>query len=321
LSNYKPISDATLADINRANHDAWDASTPKNYEQKERAAIQGESKSKGSTSFNFGHNVKPKKSYEQKERAAIQGESRSKGSTSFKFGANKDANDPAAQGERAAKRDNLVSKRLESGASHKQIQEEIGMEPGEYRQTYQSKDETDAMRIITPEERKAYATKGIKVSKGAIHFKGSETSGGPKGGSKTTHHQGWMHPKSMRVEHQEHTKGDAYPKTLTPEQRKTVASNIKRELKGKTGQARKETRAEMMDPGPSDDSLVPSAKRRLEARSGSTVHVTGLPGESQQKKSEQQFRNGIAHHLKQSRKEIGHEGAREYHKYVKSNLL
>jgi hypothetical protein len=71
------------------------------YESKERAAIQGESRSKGSTSFNFGANkakvlavdpVKRKtpKNYEKRERAAIRGEARSKGSTAFKFGANRD---------------------------------------------------------------------------------------------------------------------------------------------------------------------------------------------------------------------------------------
>jgi hypothetical protein len=46
---------------------------------------------------------------------------------------------------------------------------------------------------------------------------------------------------------------DAYPKTLTPEQRKTAAGNIKKELKGKTGQERAEKRAELMDPGPGDE--------------------------------------------------------------------
>lgn len=73
----------------------WKTKTPKNYESEERKAIQGESKSKSSTSFNFGANAKPKAlgvktpaNYEKKERAAIQGEATSKGSTGFKFGAN-----------------------------------------------------------------------------------------------------------------------------------------------------------------------------------------------------------------------------------------
>ena len=46
---------------------------------------------------------------------------------------------------------------------------------------------------------------------------------------------------------------DAYPKTLKPEERKKAAENIKAELKGKTGQERAEKRAELMDPGPTDD--------------------------------------------------------------------
>jgi hypothetical protein len=46
---------------------------------------------------------------------------------------------------------------------------------------------------------------------------------------------------------------DAYPKTLKPEERKKAAESIKAELKGKTGQERAEKRAELMEPGPSDD--------------------------------------------------------------------
>jgi hypothetical protein len=43
---------------------------------------------------------------------------------------------PAAQGEAAARRDNLVHRRLAEGATHNQIQSELGMPKDEYKQTY-----------------------------------------------------------------------------------------------------------------------------------------------------------------------------------------
>jgi hypothetical protein len=77
------------------------------YEGKEAKAIAGESKSRGSTAFNFGANETQKtrtqrglatpklvktrtpRNYASQERKAIQGEAKSKGSTAFPFGANK----------------------------------------------------------------------------------------------------------------------------------------------------------------------------------------------------------------------------------------
>jgi len=60
--------------------------------------------------------------------------------------------------------------------------------------------------------------------------------------------------------------GDAsphvYPKTLSPEERKTAAENIRKELRGKTGQERAEKRAELMDPGPSDDASYEGEERK-----------------------------------------------------------
>jgi hypothetical protein len=44
-----------------------------------------------------------------------------------------------------------------------------------------------------------------------------------------------------------------YSKASSPEERKIAASNIKKELHGTTGQERATKRAELMDPGPSDD--------------------------------------------------------------------
>jgi hypothetical protein len=82
----------TLHVTKAVHHKEQDAS----YEETERKAIAGESKSKGSTSFNFGHNkpnatpskgpgtswkTKTPKNYEAEERKAIQSEG--KGSTKF----------------------------------------------------------------------------------------------------------------------------------------------------------------------------------------------------------------------------------------------
>jgi len=63
-------------------------------------------------------------------------------------------------------------------------------------------------------------------------------------------------------------KDPKYPKSLTPEQRKTAASNIRAELRGKTGQERAVKRAELMDPGPSDDSSPEERTARKEAVPG-----------------------------------------------------
>jgi hypothetical protein len=99
----KPGKRETAFFRKHANEDSDDAS----YEQRERKAIQGEAKSKGSTSFNFGANETQKtrtqrglatpklvktrtpRNYASQERKAIQGEAKSKGSTAFPFGANK----------------------------------------------------------------------------------------------------------------------------------------------------------------------------------------------------------------------------------------
>jgi hypothetical protein len=43
-----------------------------------------------------------------------------------------------------------------------------------------------------------------------------------------------------------------YPKSLSPVERQKAAEAIRSQLKNKTGQERKEIRAELMDPGPGD---------------------------------------------------------------------
>jgi len=56
-----------------------------------------------------------------------------------------------------------------------------------------------------------------------------------------------------------------YPRSLSPAERKTAAENIKKELHGKTGRERAEKRAELMDPGPSDDASIEEHRKAARA--------------------------------------------------------